>query len=384
VSTGPQLPQGYVLHAFDRVESTNDEARRLAEQGAAAGAVVVAAEQVKGRGRHGRAWASPPGNLYASLLLRPDCRIAAAAQLSLVASLALAEALVALAPPDADVRVKWPNDVLVRGAKVAGLLLESASAAHERVAWVVVGSGVNIASAPADTLYPATALWGSQAGSLLFWAVVLSLFAAAAQLLTPRRYRERPEQVVVEESHQVEVQRQHEALALAEAALGWQVYGVNDLELSLEAVVWGYRGQYQAEKGFSRLKGCPLSLRPMYLAKEERMLGLVLLLSVALRVLTVLQWQVRRQLHQSGEVLRGLYPGQPGRKTASPSAELLLTAFGGICLTVLEVAGQRSVHITALKPLQQKLLALWRFPAELYQRLAALHFPEPPPVFSEP
>jgi BirA family biotin operon repressor/biotin-[acetyl-CoA-carboxylase] ligase len=57
VSAGPQLPQGYVLHAFDRVESTNDEARRLAEQGAPAGAVVVAAEQVKGRGRHGRTWA---------------------------------------------------------------------------------------------------------------------------------------------------------------------------------------------------------------------------------------------------------------------------------------------------------------------------------------
>jgi BirA family biotin operon repressor/biotin-[acetyl-CoA-carboxylase] ligase len=158
VSIGPRLPQGYVLHAFDRVESTNDEARRLAEQGAAAGAVVVAAEQVKGRGRHGRAWASPPGNLYASLLLRPDGTIAESAQLSLVASLALAEALVTLAPPDADVRVKWPNDVLVRGAKVAGLLLESASGAHERVAWVVVGSGVNIASAPADTPYPATAL----------------------------------------------------------------------------------------------------------------------------------------------------------------------------------------------------------------------------------
>jgi BirA family transcriptional regulator, biotin operon repressor / biotin---[acetyl-CoA-carboxylase] ligase len=158
VSAGPELPRGYVLHAFDRVESTNDEARQLAEQGAAAGVVVVAAEQVKGRGRHGRGWESPRGNLYASLLLRPDCTIAVAAQLSLVASLALAEALVALAPPDADVRVKWPNDVLIRGAKAAGLLLESAPGARERVEWVVVGSGVNIASAPAGTPYPATAL----------------------------------------------------------------------------------------------------------------------------------------------------------------------------------------------------------------------------------
>jgi BirA family biotin operon repressor/biotin-[acetyl-CoA-carboxylase] ligase len=158
VNAGPLLPPGYVLRAFDRVESTNDEAKRLAEQGAAAGVVVVARQQLKGRGRHGRFWESPPGNLYASLLLRPDCTIATSAQLSLVASLALAEALVALAPADADVRVKWPNDVLVRGAKVAGLLLESAAGAAERVAWVVVGSGVNIESAPAGTPYPATAL----------------------------------------------------------------------------------------------------------------------------------------------------------------------------------------------------------------------------------
>jgi BirA family transcriptional regulator, biotin operon repressor / biotin---[acetyl-CoA-carboxylase] ligase len=152
------LPEGYVLRAFDRVESTNDEARRLAERGADPGVVVVAGEQVKGRGRHGRLWHSPPGNLYASLLLRPECTIAEAAQLSLVASLALAEALVTLGPPDADVRVKWPNDVLVRGAKVAGLLLESAAGADERVAWLVIGSGVNIASAPEGTRYPATAL----------------------------------------------------------------------------------------------------------------------------------------------------------------------------------------------------------------------------------
>ena len=158
MNAGPALPSGYVLRTFDRVESTNDEARRLADQGAEAGTVVVATQQVKGRGRHGRVWESPPGNLYASLLLRPDCTIATSAQLSLVASLALAEALVALAPPEVDVRLKWPNDVLVRGAKVAGLLLESAAGANERAAWVVVGSGVNIDSAPAGTPYPATAL----------------------------------------------------------------------------------------------------------------------------------------------------------------------------------------------------------------------------------
>jgi transposase len=144
---------------------------------------------------------------------------------------------------------------------------------------------------------------------------------------TVRRYRDRPEQVLVEQEHRVTVSRQEKTLAEAKTELGWQVYGVNDLGLSLEGVVWAYRGQYQIEKGWSRLKGQPLSLTPMYLADEERMLGLVLLLSLALRVLTLLQWTVRRKLHQRSEPLRGLYPGQPGRQTSSPSAELLLEAF---------------------------------------------------------
>lgn len=200
---------------------------------------------------------------------------------------------------------------------------------------------------------------------------------------TLRRYRDRPEQVVVEERYRLEVQWQEEALGLAEAELGWQVYGVNDLELSLAGVVWAYRGQNQIEKGFARLKGRPLSLVPMYLSDESRLLGLVLLLSLALRVLTVLQWQVRRQLHASGEPLRGLYPGQPGRKTSRPSAELLLEAFKGISLSVLDIAGQRFSLLTPLNSLQQRLLDLWEFPDDLYRRLISLHCSEPPPVLSE-
>jgi transposase len=200
---------------------------------------------------------------------------------------------------------------------------------------------------------------------------------------TRRGYRGRPERVVVEEAHRLEVSRQEEAIAAAKAELGWQVYGTNELELSLAGVVWGYRGQYQIEKGWSRLKGQPLSLTPMYLADEGRMEGLVLLLSLALRVLTLVQWGVRQQLQQRGEPLRGLYPGQAGRKTSRPSAELLLRAFRGISLTVVTVAGRQSVLLTPLTALQEKLLVLWDFPSELYQRLASLCFPEPPPILSE-
>jgi transposase len=214
------------------------------------------------------------------------------------------------------------------------------------------------------------------------------LLSAAVQTTrqerTRRRYGNRPERVLVEEEHRVEVLRQEEAIAEAKGELGWQVYGVNDLGLALAAVVWGYRDQYQVEKGWSRLKGQPLSLTPMYLKDERRMEGLVLLLSLALRVLTLVQGTVRRKLQQSGEPLRGLYPGQPGRKTSSPSAELLLTAFKDVSLTVVEVAGHLTVLLTPLTALQQKLLALWDFPADLYQRLTSFSFSQPPLVLSEP
>lgn len=213
--------------------------------------------------------------------------------------------------------------------------------------------------------------------------LVAAMVQTTRQERTRRGYRGRPEQVVVEEAHRLEVRRQEEAIAEAKAELGWQVYATNELELSLAGVVWGYRGQYQIEKGWSRLKGQPLSLTPMYLADEGRMEGLVLLLSLALRVLTLVPWGVRRQLQQSGESLRGLYPGQAGRKTSRPSAELLLRAFRGISLTVVAVAGRQTVLLTPLTALQEQLLTLWDFPSELYQRLASLCFPEPPPVSSE-
>jgi BirA family biotin operon repressor/biotin-[acetyl-CoA-carboxylase] ligase len=152
------LPDGFVLCELDRVDSTNDEARRMAEAGAKPGLVVLAGQQTSGRGRHGRAWASPAGNLYASVLLRVEGPLAASAQLSFVAGLALADALQRHAPDGIEPRLKWPNDVLIGGAKVAGILLESAKANGAAFASVVVGTGVNIVSSPCETPYPATSL----------------------------------------------------------------------------------------------------------------------------------------------------------------------------------------------------------------------------------
>lgn len=142
--------QFHVEH-YDLVDSTNDLARDRALAGAEAGLVIRADRQNAGRGRRGRSWSSPPGNLYCSLVLRPSQPPAALATLSFVTVTALGDVLCDLLPKR-DVRHKWPNDLLVEGCKISGILLESAGAA------LVIGLGVNIVSHPAETMYPVTDL----------------------------------------------------------------------------------------------------------------------------------------------------------------------------------------------------------------------------------
>jgi BirA family biotin operon repressor/biotin-[acetyl-CoA-carboxylase] ligase len=159
VSSPPVLPDGWTLVALDTVGSTNDEAARLADSGAPEGTVVWSREQTGGRGRRGRRWSSPVGNLYSSTILRPDCAAAQAAELGFVAALAVAD----MVPAGRQVRVKWPNDVLVDGGKIAGILLESAVADGGRVLHVVAGIGINVGFAPQlpEMRYPGSALGGT-------------------------------------------------------------------------------------------------------------------------------------------------------------------------------------------------------------------------------
>lgn len=132
---------GQVLHWHERIGSTNDRARELAEEGAEHGEVVVAEAQTEGRGRRGRGWVSPPRrNLYFSVVLRPDLPPARAPELTLVASVAICEAL---RQAGVHAGIKWPNDLLASGRKIAGILTELA-ADPERVSWVVIGVGVNV------------------------------------------------------------------------------------------------------------------------------------------------------------------------------------------------------------------------------------------------
>ena len=136
---------------YAELDSTNEEARRLADAGEEGPLWITAARQTAGRGRRGRAWETPAGNLAATLLLRPDASQAVTGQLSFAAALAAAEMVQHFAP-DAAVTVKWPNDVLVGGRKIAGILLEGGSG------WLAIGIGINLAHHPEGMEFPATSL----------------------------------------------------------------------------------------------------------------------------------------------------------------------------------------------------------------------------------
>jgi len=170
------------LIAFDvrhygSVGSTNDEALRLARGGAPQGTVVCAREQTAGRGRQRRLWHSPPGNLYVSILLRLDLPPARAAELSFVTALAVADAVDAFLPNGTRAELKWPNDVLVAGAKISGILLEHVGTI------TVIGIGLNVQHAPSDTPYPATSLMASGAGTATPESVLPVLLDAFARRL---------------------------------------------------------------------------------------------------------------------------------------------------------------------------------------------------------
>jgi BirA family transcriptional regulator, biotin operon repressor / biotin---[acetyl-CoA-carboxylase] ligase len=134
---------GFPLLRFDSVSSTNDVARDLAVSGESEGLCVIAGEQTAGRGRQGRSWSSPPGEgLYLSLILRPQVKATESALITLAAAIAVAETLRLDFQTNGD--IKWPNDVLVGGRKICGILVEAAIEG-DRLQYAIMGIGVNIA-----------------------------------------------------------------------------------------------------------------------------------------------------------------------------------------------------------------------------------------------
>lgn len=194
-----------------------------------------------------------------------------------------------------------------------------------------------------------------------------------------RAYRGRLAQVTDDHHATVEVRVDEEALEAAIRRLGWRMYGTNQPQeqLPLEQAVLAYRHEYLVERSFGRLKGCPLSLSPMYVQRDEHATGLIRLLSIGLRVFTLLEFVARRQLTAEGATLAGLYAGNAKRETTRPTAERLLEAFQEVTLTVVEGVHQTYRHLTALSPLQERILGILGCSSQVYTRLCTVS-DEPP------
>lgn len=165
------------VRLLEETDSTNAEARRLAEAGESGPLWIVARRQTAGRGRRGREWIDGTGNLSATLLTTLRRAPAEAAQLTFVAALAVADLVDSFVPPSL-VTIKWPNDILLAGDKVSGILIESGAHANGSL-WLAVGIGVNLARAPSGTDRPATALADHLRGDV---TAVPTIEAAAAAL----------------------------------------------------------------------------------------------------------------------------------------------------------------------------------------------------------
>jgi transposase len=172
-------------------------------------------------------------------------------------------------------------------------------------------------------------------------------------------------------SFQVQTQRNQEAIERARKLLGWRVYAANPQTsaLGLGAAVEAYRDEYLVERNFGRLKGHPLSLGPLYVQRDDHRVGLIRLLTIALRVVTVLEGVVRSALAEQHLEIAGLFAGNPKRRTSQPTTERLLEAFNEITRTIVSGPSFVQRHLPPLSALQQQVLALCGFSPAVYTRL---------------
>lgn len=139
---------GFRLEVHEALPSTSDFVAERAAAGEKAGLAVLARRQTAGRATQGRNWESPAGNLHLSILLRPGGAVREAPQWGLLAGVALAETVASLLPDPVGLALKWPNDLLLRGRKLAGILAEASASPKGEIAWLSLGIGVNLVAAP--------------------------------------------------------------------------------------------------------------------------------------------------------------------------------------------------------------------------------------------
>jgi transposase len=168
------------------------------------------------------------------------------------------------------------------------------------------------------------------------------------------------------------IQRQQQAIQAEIDQLGWRPYVSNapPQQLSLSDAVLTYRHEWRIEQGFRHLKGAQLSITPLFVQNDDQVIGLLNLLSIALHLITLMQFVVRRHLNATGSTLSGLYPDNPRKQTATPTFERLLKAFGNWTVTIIQINGQRLIHAPPLSSTQMQILKALGLPRDTYSRLA--------------
>ncbi|WND02402.1 biotin--[acetyl-CoA-carboxylase] ligase [Temperatibacter marinus] len=152
------VPSGTEAFFFSSLSSTNECATSLAQKGEKGPLWILAGSQSAGRGRRGRQWTSYQGNFFGSLLLRPSMKASDCAALPFAVALAIRDALIDCGVRESSIQCKWPNDILIDGCKVSGVLIESAMKADHSLEYLVIGIGVNLTHSPQETKFDAVCL----------------------------------------------------------------------------------------------------------------------------------------------------------------------------------------------------------------------------------
>lgn len=197
--------------------------------------------------------------------------------------------------------------------------------------------------------------------------LLTALILKETQTVHKRAYGQREAHTETVTTVTVNTTRNVMAYANAVRSLGWRVFVCNDLELSLTEAVLAYREEYLIERGFNRFRGKTLGITPLFLSSTTRIKGLIRLLSIALRVLCLVEFTARKALQEQDAKLNTLYAGNPKRATAKPTAEKMLRSFRGISLNVIGFNGVKSGFMTPLNAVQMRILALLGFSPALYQ-----------------
>lgn len=182
---------------------------------------------------------------------------------------------------------------------------------------------------------------------------------------------DQPARVAEQHRYVVQVWRNATAIQQQEQTQGWRAYVTNmpRRQLSLEQGIQCYGDEYLVERNCHRLKGRPLSWAPLWITREDHAIGLTRLLTLAARVLALVEYEVRQPLKTQKQTLVGLFPGQATRETAMPTTERLLKAFDHIALIVIHKGDRVERHLTTLSPLQKTILRLLKCPVSWYRQL---------------